>query len=214
MKTRTRVLVATTNAGKLFEFQALLSACLPGLIGALELLSLRDVLPAYEAPEEDGASFEDNARIKAWAAAKATGLLTLADDSGLEVDALGGEPGVFSARYAGEHASDAENKQKLLEALWEVPDEKRGARFRCSIVMADPESGAEYVACGVCEGRIARAERGSGGFGYDPLFVVLGEGGEETQTLAELSPEAKNKISHRAKAVFNLKAELERRFSN
>lgn len=196
-----RVLIASTNRGKLREFQALLDADAMGVLSASELVLLSDVLPAYEAPEETGATFLENARIKAWAAARASGLVTIADDSGLEVDALGGAPGVYSARYAGEDAGDAANRSKLKAALSHVPDAQRTARFRCALVMADPAAGEELAAEGVCEGRIAREERGTGGFGYDPLFLVFREDGSYPQTMAELPAETKNRVSHRGRAM-------------
>lgn len=206
MRPVVRVLLATTNAGKLAEFQALFDALSPGGMGRIQLVLLQDILPGYKAPVEDGETFLDNARIKAWAAAKASGMMALADDSGLCVDALGGNPGVWSARYAGEQACDADNKRKLLAELIGVPDERRTARFWCSLLLADPVRGVELGADGTCEGRIAHEERGAGGFGYDPLFVVEGEQQGAGQTMAELSPELKNQMSHRGRAVAALMA--------
>jgi XTP/dITP diphosphohydrolase len=168
---------------------------------------------------EDGASFADNAIKKARAVAEATLMLSLADDSGLEVDLLGGRPGVRSARFAHERASDAENNAALLAALDAAHtasgdsvaegfggDELR-ARFRCVLALVDPFTGGgePRVVEGVCEGSITRAPRGSGGFGYDPLFVVAGT----SKTLAELDPEAKNRVSHRGAAFSALRPVLE-----
>jgi XTP/dITP diphosphohydrolase len=190
--------LATTNRGKLAELRALLGA-LP-----VDLVSLAQVLPGRPPPVEDGTTFRDNALIKARAAMKATMMMTLAEDAGLEVDALGGRPGVRSARYAGEGATDAENNAALLKALEEVDDDQRTARFRCVIVLLDPWTPGELVTEGRCEGRIARQPRGGGGFGYDPLFVV----GEHGRTMAELDADMKNRVSHRARAVEALMAEL------
>ena len=192
VRTLKRILVATGNPGKVREYKELLAS----LSVPLEI-----TFPAQEGllmeAEEWGESFEENARIKALAFSRASGLLTLADDSGLEVDALGGAPGVRSARYAGPDASDTDRYGKLLDALKEVGPEKRGARFRCVVALAQPD-GAVYTATGTCEGHIAFAPRGTHGFGYDPVFVVEGCGG---QTMAEIAPEEKNRISHRARAV-------------
>jgi len=185
-----KLLVATNNPGKVREFEELLAG-----------LPFEVTFPAREGialeVEESGATFEDNARLKALAYARASGLPTLADDSGLEVDALGGAPGVWSARYAGPGAGDADRYQKLLNALAGVPDGRRTARFRCVVALAWPD-GAIRTAEGRCEGQIGWAPRGEHGFGYDPVFIVDGLGG---QTMAELPPEIKNRISHRARAV-------------
>ena len=184
-----RLLVATGNAGKKREF-ALLLAELP-----LEIVSLSDVGIAGDVAET-GTTFAENAVLKARAYASQSGLLTLADDSGLEVDALGGAPGVFSARYGGPGLDDRGRYELLLRNLAEVPDERRTARFRCVIALVDLH-GREALAEGVCEGRIIRAPRGVHGFGYDPVFWVDSEG----CTMAELPPERKNAISHRAAAA-------------
>ncbi len=151
--------------------------------------------------------FLGNARIKARAAHEASGgKAVLADDSGLEVDALDGAPGVYSARYAGEDATDADNNAKLLSALADVPDHDRTARFVCTLVLID-EDGSETVARGTVEGRIGHEERGSNGFGYDPLFLpdVFADG----RTLAEALPEEKNAVSHRGNALRELRSKLE-----
>ena len=160
-----------------------------------EVLTLED-FPYLPEVIEDGETFADNAVKKAVAVAEATGELSLADDSGLEVDFLGGKPGVYSARFAGEPCDDHENNKKLLELLQGVPDEDRTARFRCVIAVAHPR-GEVRLAEGVCEGKIAFYPRGEGGFGYDPLFIPTGY----DKTFAEISPEEKNSISHRGKAL-------------
>jgi XTP/dITP diphosphohydrolase len=182
---RPRLLVATGNRGKLKEFRALLPR-------PLELLSLTDV--GLESPPETGTTFAENARLKARAAARQSGLIALADDSGLEVDALGGAPGLHSARYAGEGGDDQANREKLLAALTGVPFAQRGARFRCVLVVATPD-GQEVESEGVCEGSIAFSPSGEHGFGYDPLFVF-----PDGRTMAQLLPDEKNAKSHRARA--------------
>ncbi len=195
------LLLATQNRGKLVELRALL-ADLP-----VELVSLTTALPGQPQAVEDGETLLDNARIKARAATTATMMMTLAEDAGLEVDALGGRPGVRSARFAGEGATDAENNAALLQALEEVEDDHRAARFRCVLVLIDPWSegdARETVAEGCCEGRIARQLRGTGGFGYDPLFVVSGS----NRTMAELTEDEKSRESHRARAVAALRPAL------
>jgi len=195
------ILLATTNRGKIAELKALLGD-LP-----LELLPMSTVLPDFPAIIEDGATFEDNALIKARTAGDAAMMVTIAEDAGLEVDALGGRPGVRSARFAKEGATDAENNAELLASLAEVEDDQRTARFRCVIVLRDPwnEAQPEILADGRCEGVIARQAKGAGGFGYDPLFVVTGEG----RTMAELSDDEKNTKSHRARAVKSLRPAIE-----
>jgi XTP/dITP diphosphohydrolase len=161
-------------------------------------------LDRIELPPESGESFQENACIKATAVARATGCLALADDSGLEVDALGGEPGVLSARYGGPTATDADRNRLILERLRGVPKERRTARFRCVIAIADPQ-GQVRVSEGICEGRITQAPRGSSGFGYDPIFEIPSLG----KTVAEVAPEVKNRLSHRAKAMACARATLE-----
>jgi len=187
-----KLLIATHNPGKVKEYQALLAG-----------LPLELTYPAQEGLDievtETGESFAENARLKAAAYARASGLLTLADDSGLEVDALGGEPGIHSARYAGNGASDEERYRLLLDKLPGVPWEERTARFRCVIAVATP-AGQVHTAEGTCEGIIAFAPQGEHGFGYDPVFYFP----EHGMTMAELPPETKNRISHRAKAAHNL----------
>lgn len=200
-----KLLVATNNPGKLREYAHLLAGV---------LLPLEITFPAQEGLrlgiEESGQTFEENARIKALAYAQASGLLTLADDSGLEVDALDGAPGVHSARYAAPDATDADRYRKLLEALQQVPAGKRTARFRCVIAVAQ-RNGQIQTAAGVCEGEIGLEPRGQYGFGYDPVFVVEGYDG---QTMAELVPEVKNRISHRARAVAAAQPVLRRLLAN
>jgi XTP/dITP diphosphohydrolase len=196
------IVIATTNEGKLSELRALLSE-LP-----LQLLSVADVLGAKLAVAEDGVTFEQNAVTKARAVCRATNLYALADDSGLEVDALGGRPGVRSARFAHERATDAENNAALLRELDEVGSGGRAARFRCVLALASPwEPERVETVEGSCDGVIARAPRGSGGFGYDPLFIVpeLGD-----RAMAELSEAEKNGVSHRARAVRALRPVLVR----
>lgn len=192
MKAMTIVL-ATHNPGKLAELRTLF-ASLP-----VEVMPIREVAPSYAPPVEDGTTFEENAVKKARAAAEATQLVAIADDSGLEVDALGGRPGVRSARFAREGATDAENNAALLQALEEVEDSSRSARFRCVIALVDPFAEGQKPALveGRCEGAIARSARGESGFGYDPLFLV--DGG--ARTFAELGEGEKNEISHRGKAA-------------
>lgn len=186
----TKLLVATNNPGKLREYQELLSD-----------LEVELTFPAQEGltldVDECGDTFEENARIKARAYAQASGLLTLADDSGLEVDALNGAPGVHSARYAGPDADDTERYRKLLAALADIPEGQRSARFHCVVALARPD-GTVHTADGTCEGEIGFEPRGQHGFGYDPIFVVAEQGG---QTMAELSPALKNRISHRSRAL-------------
>ncbi len=195
----TKLLVATHNRGKVREYEELLAG-----------LPVEITFPAREGldldVEETGTTFAANARLKATAFARASGLLTLADDSGLEVDALDGAPGVHSARYAGPGTSDTDRYRKLLAALTGVPTGQRTARFRCVIALARPD-GTVYTADGICEGEIGFEPRGEHGFGYDPVFVVAGYGG---QTMAELPPDLKNRISHRARAVENARPILAR----
>lgn len=191
------LVVATFNRHKLQEIKAIL----PGL--ALELRALSD-FPGAVPPEEDGATLEENALKKARAAAAFTGLWALADDTGLEVDALGGAPGVRSARYAGEDADPARNNARLLAELAGLPPAARGARFVCVMALVSP-AGEARVSRGVLEGCIAAAPRGGAGFGYDPLFLLEGS----ARTLAELPPGEKNALSHRARALAGLKADLE-----
>jgi len=191
-----RILVATRNLGKLREVRDFFSDLGLEVVGMAELPDARDVV-------EDGSSFLENARKKARALAADFGCVALADDSGLEVDALGGLPGVRSARYAGERATDEENNRKLLQALNSLGTQDRKARFRCVMVLAAPD-GREWISQGTWEGEIAKAPRGSGGFGYDPVFLLP----EEGRTVAELSLEEKNSRSHRAQALRGIRGVL------
>ena len=195
---KTKLLIASRNQKKKKELQQILGDL------DFELLSLDDLPPLPEV-EEDGSTFTENAIKKALTVARQTGMLTLADDSGLVVDALQGEPGVYSARYAGPEANDEKNNQKLLQALLAIPDKDRTARFVCVIALALPDGRVETVE-GTCDGRIDRYPRGSAGFGYDPLFVP--DGYEES--FAQLSPLIKNSISHRGKALALIKPFLVR----
>ena len=167
-----------------------------------------DNFPGLMNIEEDGDSFKENALKKARVSAKETNLLTLADDSGLEVDYLDGKPGIYSARFSGENATDEENNKKLLEKLEGVGEEKRTARFRCVMAIYDPSNDYYKTADGSCEGRILNSPRGEHGFGYDPLFYVEDKG----KTMAELVPEIKNKISHRANALEKMKKIIKEEF--
>lgn len=191
-----KAVLATKNRGKAFEVARILEG------SGVEIISLGDY-PEVTLPPETGKTMKENALLKARAVSKATGLPALADDSGLEVDYLDGAPGVYSARYSGENATDEENYRKLLRELEGVSQEKRTARFRCVIALVGFDDD-EHLFEGVFEGAITDAPRGSYGFGYDPVFLVPGMG----KTSAELTPDEKNKISHRAKALEALKTFL------
>ena len=180
-----KILLATRNAKKLAELRRILP---------VEVLSLDDV-PRYGEVPETGLTFAENALLKAREGVRNTGLPTIADDSGLAVDALGGMPGVFSARWAGGHGDDLANLELLLAQIADVPDEHRGGAFVCAAALVLPD-GAEHVTEGELRGRITRAPRGTGGFGYDPIFVADGL----SLTNAELAPADKDAISHRGKA--------------
>jgi XTP/dITP diphosphohydrolase len=184
-----KLLIATSNSGKIAELAALLSH-LP-----CQVIGLSDLPQPLPLAAETGASFAENALMKAEHYSALTGLLTLADDSGLEVDALGGAPGIYSARFAGEGASDAERVAKLLGEIKDEPDAKRTARFVCSIAIVGPHLKRTFE--GRCEGVIARAPRGSNGFGYDPIFIDP----ELGRTFAELTREEKAARSHRGRAL-------------
>ena len=192
------IILATHNEGKLREIRDLLN----GL--DVEILSLKDI-PQAPVIQETGSSFRENALLKAETIASFTNKLTIADDSGLEVDALDGKPGIYSARFAGENAKDDENNQELLNRMRGVPIEKRGAVFKCAIAIVDPE-GKEEIVEGKCSGIIQFEEKGTFGFGYDPLFFVP----EYGKTFAELTPEMKNTISHRAQAIKKLRKVLKK----
>lgn len=192
-----RLVLATGNPGKLRELRAILAPW------KVEVLPLSDFTPS--AAEETGTTFVDNALIKARFAARMAGLPAIADDSGLEVDALGGGPGVRSARYAGEGADDAANNALLLRELGQVPDARRTARYRCAMAyVRSADDPAPVVREANWEGRIGHGPRGQGGFGYDPLFVVAG--GE--RTAAEYAADEKNRVSHRGQALRALVAAL------
>jgi XTP/dITP diphosphohydrolase len=199
------VVVATGNAHKLTEIQTILSES-PALEG-VRFVALGE-LGNFEDPDENGETFYDNALIKAQAALDETGLsMAVADDSGLCVDALGGDPGIHSARWAGEHGNDAANNDKMLAEMANVPDGERTARFHSTVVfISRDEDGEEILAGnGDCEGTIARDLRGTNGFGYDPLFELADIPGKR---MAELEPEEKNAISHRRRALDDLVKKL------
>lgn len=194
------VILATNNAHKVSEISNALD--FPGW----EFKTLRE-MGIESDPDEDADTFLGNARIKALAAHEASGgMASLADDSGLEVDALRGAPGVYSSRYAGEDATDEDNNAKLLADLTDVPDSKRTARFVCTLAFID-EDGTEHTAYGTVEGHIGYALQGSGGFGYDPLFWP--DVFEGSCTLAEVPQARKNEVSHRGNALRTLRSELE-----
>ncbi|MFW5971936.1 MAG: XTP/dITP diphosphatase [Bacillota bacterium] len=200
------LLVASGNKGKIREIRKFLEDLDDKI--AFNIIGM-DKYPELDEVIEDGDTFEANALKKARTRAEETGLLSLADDSGLVVDCLAGEPGVYSARYAGEDASDEDNNRKLRENLKDVPREERTARFKCVMALVDPESGDEIVVDGSCEGIMELEPRGENGFGYDPLFFVP----EYEKTMAQLPLEVKNKISHRANALKKMKEALNERYS-
>ncbi|GAB6179789.1 XTP/dITP diphosphatase [Desulfotomaculum defluvii] len=197
-----KLVLATNNQGKVKELDEMLKPL------GFQVIPIGEY-PGFSEVEEDGETFTDNAVKKARAAAAFTGELSLADDSGLEVDALDGAPGVHSARFAGEPKNDAANNDKLLLLLRDVPQEKRTARFRCVIAIAQPD-GTIHTTDGTCEGLILGELKGVGGFGYDPLFYVP----EHKQTFAELDLENKNSISHRGKALKKAMELLYRLYTN
>ena len=190
------ILLATANPGKLREMRELLGQVL-GVDCQWALVGLQDLALGDYVVEENGSSFSENSQIKARAASEASGLASLADDSGLEVDALDGRPGIFSARYAGPEASDAQRNQTLLNELSQVPQERRTARFRCALAFAVPGTQRVDTVEATAEGYIAESPQGVAGFGYDPLFIVASLG----KTFAEIDRRQKNEISHRALAV-------------
>lgn len=194
-----RLVVATKNKGKLKEIEEILSG-LPFRVVSMEEAGIDGDI------EETGSTFEENALIKAQAVAKVTGGLVMADDSGLEVDALNGAPGIHSARFAGEGATDADRNNKLLGLLQEVPFEKRTGRFVCAIAVVFPE-GEHRMVRGTCEGFIGFKPEGTNGFGYDPLFYVP----EYQMTIAQLPVAEKNRISHRGRALEKMVAQLKER---
>ncbi len=196
-----QLVIASTNKGKIAEIRAAFQG-LP-----LEIHSLAEFGSISEV-EETGKTFAENAVLKATYYARHTGMACLADDSGLEVDALEGAPGVYSARFAGDTATDEENNRKLLAALQGVPAEQRSARFRCVLAFLDVD-GTILTADGTCEGRILEEPRGAGGFGYDPLFYIS----ELGATLSEVSMAEKNAVSHRGQAVKVMAEKLARHFN-
>lgn len=199
----TTVVVATGNAHKLTEIEAILGQIMDDCC----FVALGD-LGSFDDPEENGETFYDNALIKAQAALDATGLhMAVADDSGLCVDALGGDPGIHSARWAGEHGNDAANNEKLLAQMAGVPDDQRTARFHSTVVLVTRDEDGEEILAGNgdCEGTIAHDLRGTNGFGYDPLFDLADIPGKR---MAELEPEEKNAISHRRRALDDLVSKL------
>ncbi|SFI10986.1 XTP/dITP diphosphohydrolase [Tindallia magadiensis] len=198
---KAKAVIATGNPHKLLEIKKMLEDF------PIEVVSMKEVGLENMEIEETGASFEENALIKAMAVCEETKTIALADDSGLEVDALDGRPGIHSARYAGEDATDRTNKEKLLNELQGVPIEKRSGRFVCAIAVAFP-NGEVLVTRGEVEGYIDFEETGENGFGYDPMFYVP----EYQKTFGQLEPEIKNRISHRSKALENLKKMLTEHF--
>ncbi|MBS4194865.1 XTP/dITP diphosphatase [Lederbergia citri] len=193
MKVKKQVIIATKNKGKAKEFEELFSALNVETLTLLDLDNAPDV-------EETGNTFEENATIKAEAISNMTGKIVIADDSGLVIDELDGRPGIYSARYAGEHKNDEENIDKVLLEMKDVPDKKRTARFFCALAVSGPNMDT-MVVTGKCEGKILTERKGANGFGYDPIFFAIDPG----KPMAELSSEEKNKISHRAAALNNLK---------
>jgi len=191
-----QVIIATQNKGKAKDFEAIFNP------HGFEVLTLADVAPDLDV-EETGTTFEENAILKAEEVAKLLNKIVIADDSGLQIDALNGEPGVYSARYAGLEKSDEANIQKVLENLKDVPDENRTARFYCALAVAGPGMETKTF-FGTCEGVILHEKRGTNGFGYDPIFYVT----DLEKSMAELSPEEKGKISHRGNALRKLESEL------
>lgn len=201
------LVLATRNAKKCREMVKLIAPPWEAdpLLGQLDVRSLGD-FPAAPEVVEDAETFAGNARKKAGETAAAIGRWVVADDSGLAVDALGGAPGVYSARYAGTHGDDDANNRKILDALAEVPDDRRGAAFVCALALADPSGAIRLEAEGSCRGRIVREVRGPGGFGYDPLFLIP----EYHRTFGELSPLVKHQLSHRARAFAHFRPGLVR----
>ncbi|HET6975704.1 MAG TPA: RdgB/HAM1 family non-canonical purine NTP pyrophosphatase [Pyrinomonadaceae bacterium] len=191
------LLLGTRNPGKIEEIKSILA-------DSGWTFSSLQAFPDVDTPAETGVTYADNAILKAQFYASATGMCALADDSGLEVEALGGAPGVYSARYAGENATDADRRTLLLSELAKTPDTNRRARFVAVVAISDLKGSVLNVSEGICNGTIIHSPRGSGGFGYDPLFVPDGY----DQTFAELPETVKNRISHRARALMNTRAFL------
>ena len=195
-----KIVIASKNSDKVKEMRLVLKE-LP-----VEILSLAD-FPEMPDAVEDGATFEDNAIIKAKFFAGRTGLACLADDSGLEVDALGGLPGIHSARFAGWHADDATNNQKLLDELGKIGAAESNAAYRCVLAFVDTD-GTEIITCGKIAGKIKTVAQGSGGFGYDPYFYI-----SDSRTMAQISTAEKNQISHRGAALKEMVLKLKEKFS-
>lgn len=192
-----KIFIATKNQKKLSELERILSPM------GFDVLSQKDFDRDFPEPVEDGTTFEENAIIKAKDGLKNTGLISVADDSGICVDYLGGAPGIYSARYAGDHGDDDANNQKLLSELDGVPLEQRTARYVAAIACVFPD-GRQFTVRGECEGKIGFEPKGNGGFGYDPYFI------SELGVMAELTPEQKDSISHRGKALKLFKEELKK----
>ncbi|RCW66366.1 XTP/dITP diphosphatase [Saliterribacillus persicus] len=195
------IIIATKNQGKMVDFKKLFA---PYQVEVKSLLDLGETLPDIE---ETGSTFEENALLKAKGIADILQLPVIADDSGLEVDALGGDPGVYSARYAGLEKNDEKNLEKVLKNLQGIENDKRTARFICVLAVVEPGK-KEVLTKGICEGRISNNPRGENGFGYDPIFFPIGK----DVTLAEMSGDEKNKISHRRQAMHQLKDWLKTRY--
>jgi len=193
------LVIASKNIHKIREIKSILNE----VFNNIDILSLRD-FPNYVAPKENGLSFEENALLKAAHAAKELKHLVIADDSGLVVPSLNGEPGIFSARYAGENATDAENRKKLLEKLKNLKEKDRYAFFECCIALAS-EKNIIKSSCASCEGKIELEEKGGSGFGYDPIFTKH----DYNQTFAQLKESIKNKVSHRRKALDKIMPSIE-----
>jgi XTP/dITP diphosphohydrolase len=202
-KELTPLVIATSNVHKIREIKEILKDHL-----SIDLLSLKD-FPHYKSPEETGSTFKENAILKATQAAKSLKCWALAEDSGLIVPALNGEPGVFSARFAGKEASDAENRKKLLFKMQHLLDTDRDAYFECCFALSTPDGVLKKTSCATCEGTVLSQEKGGGGFGYDSLFVKH----DYNKTFAELESSLKNKISHRRKALDKMLSTLEEIFS-
>lgn len=196
--TSVELVIASTNVHKIREFKAMLKSN-----HRFDLRSLRD-FPDYVQPPETGATFEENATLKAVDAAKTLNRWVIADDSGLVVPSLGGSPGVYSARFAGKDATDADNRKLLLEKMQHLLEEDRFAYYECCLVLASP-SGVKKCVRGLCEGTLLSTEKGGGGFGYDPLFIKHGY----NKTFAEMEEATKNRVSHRRKALDKLLLALE-----
>ena len=194
-----RLLLATSNLHKLREIRAILSKT-----KSLELLTLRD-FPQFKIPEETGATFKENAILKAVSAAKELHIMTLADDSGLVVPALDDSPGIYSSRYAGENATDKENLEKLIKELQNIKPEKRQARFECAMALCGEKGNLIKCVTGTCEGSLILEPRGNKGFGYDPIFIKY----DYNKTMAELTEDVKNRVSHRRRAFDKILITLE-----